>query len=203
MPAALKEIIVDLIIVGVLLFFIYRGFKRGFIKEFMSFFGILVSLILAVRYMSTITAALYGALELPQSIVTVIAFLIIFIPVMLLFRWVSKKLKLISRFSFTLGNLDRIAGITIGLIKGAIFISICTMVISLSNLSMLFRQEVQSSQLFRPMKQVLPLAYSVTRVFVWQKYKSFYMEMQESLSAKSKAVMDQKAEDYIRDFEGK
>lgn len=200
MPTQLQDIIIDLIIVIVLLGFIYNGFKRGFIQEFMSFFGLLVCMILAVRYMSDISALFYGALELPHSFVVVISFLIIFIPTMLLFRWAAIKLKLISKFNFTLGSIDKMAGIGLGLAKGAIFVSVTTLVISLTGISKLMPSEIGKSALFLPMKQVMPLMYSVSKVFVWGKYKTFYDEMQETLSADSRAVMDTRSEDYLNDF---
>jgi len=203
MPNELDEIIIDFIIVLILLTAIYRGYKRGFIKEFMSFFGTFVSLVLAVRYMSDITNVLYGTVSLPHSAITVISFLIIFIPIMLLFRWISVKLKLLSKFSFSLGSIDRIAGTAFGLLKGAVFVSICTIVISLTGLSGLMSKQIDHSAFFVPMKRVLPIVYGVTKVIFLDKYKSFYVEMKESLSVHSKAVMDTKAEDFLSEFEGK
>ncbi len=200
MPTQLRDIIVDLLIVIVLLIFIYSGFKRGFIKEFMSFFGILVCFILAVKYMSNIAALLYGALELPHSFVVLISFLVIFIPVMLLFRWAAIKLKLISKFNITLGSIEKIAGIGLGLAKGAILVSVTTLVISLTGINKLMPNEIEKSALFVPMKQVMPLMYSASRVFFWEKYKTFYDEMQESLNANSRAVMDTQSEDFMNDF---
>ena len=202
MPNELRVIIVDLVIVIVLLVSIYRGFKRGFIQEFMSTFAVIVCLILSVRYLSDISSLLYGALELPLSFNVVISFLIIFIPTMLLFRWASIKLKLISTFNFTLGSIDKVAGIGFGLLKGAIFVSIATLVITLSGISKLMPNEIEKSALFKPMKQVMPLVYSVTKTFVWEHYKTFYEEMQESFSANSRAVIDTRSQDYLKDFEG-
>ncbi len=203
MPEGLKDIIFDLIIILILFVSIYRGYKRGFIKEFMAFLGLFVSLILSVRYMSDISSLLYGVIELPHSIVTLVSFLIIFIPIMLFFRWMAIKLKILSKFSFTLGSLDRLAGIVLGLIRGAIFVSVSIFVITLTGLSGLMREEVNKSQLFNPMKQVLPLAFSVTKVFVWEKYKSFYLEMKETLNADFRAVMDTNSEEVLKDYEGK
>ena len=72
MPSIFSEIIVDLIIVIVLLAFIYRGFKSGFIKECVSFLGTYVSLVVAIRYMSDLASLFYGTTEvLSHSIISI------------------------------------------------------------------------------------------------------------------------------------
>ncbi|NOZ60339.1 MAG: CvpA family protein [Calditrichaeota bacterium] len=198
----LRANLVDLIIVIIIAVAIYRGFKRGFIKEFLGFAGLLVSLIMAVRYMSDLAAILYGV-NLPSQLTTVVAFVIIFVPVMLFFRWLSLKLKVLSKFSFTLGSIDRLAGMGFGLIKGAILVSILAVLISLSGLSIAFNDQISKSQLFKPMKQVLPLAYSFSKVFIVGRYKSFYKEVKESLNVNDKALLDPAAEEFLRDFQKK
>ena len=198
MPDNLSEVIIDLIIVLILVFSIYRGFKNGFIKEFMRFFGTYVSLIVAVRYMSNLAAILSGAIEdLSQPVVTIISFLLIFVPLMLFFRYLTIKLKVISKFSITLGSLDRLAGITLGLLKGAIVVCLCTFVISLTGLSKILRKEINSSMLYKPMlEQVLPLIYKSAQVFLW-KNKPFKLELKETLDKGLVNVIDRRARDIL------
>jgi len=191
--------LVDLIIVVIIAAAIYRGFKRGFIKEFLGFVGLLVSLILAVRYMSDLATVLFG-LGLPPKLTTVVAFVIIFVPVMLFFRWLAQKFNVLSKFSFTLGSIDRLAGMGFGLIKGAILVSIITVLVSLSGLSIVFNEAVSKSQLFNPMKQVLPLAYSFSKVFIIGNYKDFKKEVRESVSANGQALLDPSIDEILRDF---
>ncbi len=192
--------LVDLLIVVTIAAAIYRGFKRGFFKEFIGAAGLVVSLILAVRYMSDVAALVYGGLHIPQKLSTIVGFLFIFIPVMLFFRWLAQKFKILSKFSFTLGSIDHIAGMVFGLIKGAVFVSICTVLISLSGLSILFNDAINKSQLFNPMKQVLPLAYSFSKVFIVGKYKPFYEELKESLNIKNREVLDPDSEEFLRSY---
>lgn len=204
MPENLNEIIVDLIIVVILLFSIYRGFKNGFIVEFMRFFATYVSLVIAVRYMSNLSLILVGALDetLSHSVVTIISFLLIFVTLMSIFRYITYKLKLISRFSITLGSLDRLAGIAIGLLKGAVFVSIITIVLSLTGLSGMFRKQINSSMLYQPMRQVLPLVYSAAKTFIWKGYKPFSQELKESLSMDTKRAIDKRSRDLLNYYEG-
>ena len=204
MSINLSDIILDLIIVLILLAFIYRGYKNGFIKEFFGFFGTYVSFVLAIRYMSDLATILYGATEaLPHTAVSIISFVVIFLPLMLLFMYVAKKLKLAARFSFTLGSLDRIIGLGLGLVKGAIILAIAALIISLSGLSGLMSEQINSSQLFKPIliKRVLPLTYSVAKLVRFVQYKPFGSELKETLSANSMTTLDRKSRDVVEILE--
>ncbi len=204
MPQHLNEIIVDLTIVVILLFSIYRGFKNGFIVEFMRFFATYVSLVLAIRHMSDLAVILFGATDaLPHSVITVIAFLLIFVPLMLIFRFITHKLKLVSRFSITLGSVDRLAGIAIGLLKGAVFVSIITIVVSLTGLSNIFRQQLETSMLYQPMREILPLVYKTAKMFVWTGYKPFHEELRESLNIKTQRAIDKRSRDTLEYYQEK
>ncbi len=200
MPTSSSDIIVDLIIVIILMLFIYRGFKNGFIKECMGFVGTYVSLIIAIRYMSDLATALYGKVDvLSHSLISILSFIFIFVPLMLFFMFLAKKLKFIARFSFTLGSIDRIAGLALGLIKGAIILSISALIISLTGLSGLMSKEINSSQLFKPilLKRVLPLAYSVAKLIKFTNYKPFELELKETLNAKSMSALDRRGRELV------
>ncbi len=195
---------VDLTIVLILLAFIFRGFQNGFIKEFIGFFGTYVSFVLAIRYMSDLATLLYGATDaLSHTAVSIISFIIIFLPLILIFMYVAKKLKLAARFSFTLGSLDRIIGLGLGLIKGAIILAIAALTISLSGMSGLMSEQINASQLFKPilLKRVLPLTYSVAKLVKFLGYKPFGSELKEALSANSMTTLDRKGRDVVEILE--
>ncbi len=201
----LSEIIVDLVIVVVLMLFIFRGFKNGFVKEFIAFFGTYVSLIVAIRYMSDLTRLIFGATDAfsNTSVISILSFVIIFLPLMSIFMFLAKKLKLAVRFSFTLGSIDRVVGLTLGLIKGSIICAVAALVISLTGLSALMSNEINKSQLFKPilLKRVLPLAYSVAKLIKFTQYKPFKLELKESLEANNKSPIDRKGRETIEMFE--
>ena len=196
----IKSNLIDLIIILVIFVGIYRGYKRGFFKEFFGFVGLIVSTILAVKYMSDLAILIYGALQLPHAVSTLLAFILIFLPTMFLFRWIGIKFKLLSKFSFILGNIDRLVGMAIGLIKGALLVSVSVVLLSLAGFNKTFSDAVDNSKLYKPMMRVLPLAFSVSKVFVVSKYKDFAEEIKESLRLKGEASLDSDAQQLLDDL---
>ena len=204
MLPGVSEIIVDLVIVVILLLFIYRGFRNGFVKEFIAFLGTYVSLVVAIRYMSDLAALIFGATDvISSSVVSILSLVIIFLPLMLLFMFIAKKLKLAVRFSFTLGSVDRIMGLVFGLIKGSIILAVSSLIISMTGISALMSNEINASQLFKPilLKRVLPLAYSVAKLIKFTNYKPFKNELKEALDANNKSPIDRRGRETIEAFE--
>jgi len=196
----LRDNFVDLIIVVTIAAAIYRGYRRGFIKEFLGFAGLFVGVILGVRYMSDLSSLLM-TFNLESQTTTIISFLVIFLTVMFFFRWLAQKFKILSKLSFTLGGIDRLVGMGFGLIKGALLVSIVTVLLRISGISFILSEPFSKSQLYKPMQQVLPLAYSFSKVFIIGNYKKFSKELQESLNLDKQAFPDQNLNDLIHDFQ--
>ncbi len=113
--------IIDLAIIIILSFFIYRGYKSGFITEFSQTFGTMIGLVLAIRYMSDLAIPIYGAVNISPTFIMIFCFVLIFTTVVLGFNYLSKKFLKAVKFSIALGGTDRVAGVAFGLAKGAIF----------------------------------------------------------------------------------
>jgi membrane protein required for colicin V production len=177
--------IIDILIIIVFSFFIYRGYNNGFVPEFMRAIGTFIGLVLATRYMSNLAIAIYGATNVSPMLITIICFVIIFTVVVLGFRYLSAKFLTAVKFSMTLGQMDRLAGIAFGLAKGAIVVSLCTVLISFATFSTPIRNEIRQSMLFNPMRNILPLAYSVAKLFFRDNYLPFYRELEESFSGQT------------------
>lgn len=174
--------IIDLAIIIVLSYFIYRGYKAGFVNEFTQTFGTLIGLIIAFRYMSDLTIPIYGALNISPIFIMVLVFILIFTTVVLGFNYLAQKFLKAIKFSIALGNMDRLAGLAFGLVKGSIFVGLICALISLGSFSNTINKEIQQSMLFNPMKNVLPLAYSTAKVIFRTTYKPLFREIEESLS---------------------
>jgi len=129
---------IDLGIVITLIVFIYKGFARGFTAELMRILGTIIGLVLAVRYMSNVSKVIVGGLSVTPTVAVVISFAAIFIGIILLFKYISDKLKKAISFSMALGNADKIVGGAMGLAKGAIVVSLVTILISFIPLTGLF-----------------------------------------------------------------
>ncbi len=191
--------IIDVAIIIILSFFIYKGYKNGFITEFMRVLGTTVGLVLAIRYMSDLAITVYGAVTISPVLITIVCFVLIFTLVVLTFRFLSTKFLKALKFSITLGSLDRVAGIALGLAKGAIIVSLCTVLLSLGSFSTQVRYEINQSLLFNPMRNVLPLAYSAAKLVFKSRYLPLYREIEESFSGQPQEKKG-KFQDLIDDY---
>jgi len=174
--------IIDLIIVAILAVFIFKGYKDGFVAEFRRIFSTTAGLILAFRYMSDLATAIYGIVDVSPIFVTVLSFIFIFTSITLGLNYLFKKFLTVIKFSIVLGNLDRFLGLALGLAKGSIVVGLICALLSLVTFSGALREEINSSQLFNPMRNVLPLAYSVAKLIFQNKYKPLFQELDESFS---------------------
>lgn len=174
--------IIDLAIIIILSFFIYRGFKNGFVKEFTRIFSTTIGLVLAIRYMSDLAIPIYGAIGISPVFITIFCFILIFTAIVLSLNYLSAKFLKAIKLSVTLGTLDRLAGVAFGLAKGAIIVSLICAVISMVTFSEPIRNEIEESMLFNPMRNVLPLAYSTAKLVFQTRYKPLFEEIEESFS---------------------
>lgn len=192
--------IIDLAIIIILSFFIYRGYKSGFITQFSQTFATIVGLVLAVRYMSDLAIPIYGAINISPTFIMIFCFVLIFTSVVLGFNYLSKKFLKALKFSITLGSIDRVAGVAFGLVKGSIFVSLICALLTLATFSPPIRNEINQSVLFDPMRNVLPLAYSTAKVVFQTRYKPLFRELEESLSGQTQERREEAQDlvDYYR-----
>jgi len=192
--------IIDLAIIIILSFFIYRGYKSGFITQFSQTFGTILGLVLAVRYMSNLAVPIYGAINTAPTFVMIFSFVVIFTSVVLSFNYLTRKFLKALKFSIALGSMDRVAGIAFGLAKGSVFVGLICALLSMATFSPSIQAEIKQSMLFNPMRNVLPLAYSTAKLVFQTKYKPFFRELEESLSGQpyERSVEAQDLVDFYR-----
>ncbi len=174
--------IIDLAIILVLSFFIYRGYKSGFLTAFSQIFGTILGLILAIRYMSNLALPIHRATNISPTFTMVISFILIFVSVLYGFDYLSKKVIKAVKLSIALGSMDRVAGVAFGLAKGSIFVGLICILLSLTTFSPSIDNEIKSSVLFDPMRNVISWAYKSAKLFLRDKYKPLFREIEESLS---------------------
>lgn len=192
---------IDLIIVVALLFFIYKGYQRGFVEELLRIIGTLVALLVAIRYMSDISRVLIGSVSLPPTAAIIIAFTVVFVAVIYIFKYINQRLKKAIKFSL-FKDFDKIAGGAVGLFKGAIIVSLFTMFLSLFSFSPFLKRHISESQLFDPMRQIAPLAYSAIKNFI-PNSKNFIDEFEENFYGMNKYKRGEQAEKFIEYYRKK
>jgi len=170
----------DISIIVILLYFIYRGYRRGFTDEFFRILGVLLSLLIAIRYMSNLADPIIENFNISPIVATLLSFTILFTLLSLIINFLKIRIQKLIDVSFTLGQIDKIFGGAIGLFKGAILISIVTMIISVFTFAPGVRTQIDNSFLFNPMRNIAPGVYEILGIFI-PNSKSFLSEINDSI----------------------
>ena len=141
--------------------FFVRGVFRGFIFELVTVIGLILGYIISITYLSLLAGyiLLYFP-SLPNSVVNVVSFFLLFVGTNLLLRLVSKIITKTLKFAM-LGWLNRLLGGVLGLVKSIIILSILVFVIDLIPFSsfLLDQVEVQTSELYPVLNALGPHLY--------------------------------------------
>jgi membrane protein required for colicin V production len=111
--------LVDILIWGILLFFMIKGFLRGFVREVCFLLGLLFGVWAAFRYYPSLVTAMRPYLQLPHHIASVISFILILLTLGLLFFLLGYLLTLLLEKYKLAGSLNRTGGIVFGFLQGA------------------------------------------------------------------------------------
>jgi membrane protein required for colicin V production len=179
---------IDICILVVLGIFGIKGFIRGIVIEIFTLVGMVVAYIIAIREMSFLSNLLVTKLHLPDILASSIAFLVLFIGIVFLFRWLAGALKLFARWTF-IGWLDSLGGMIFGLFKGALIASLLILLISLLPLSSEIQKQQEASFLFKPIRSVAPLVFNTLKRIIPHS-KDFYEELKESIKKQTKETTD-------------
>jgi len=120
--------VLDFIILGLITFFVIKGFFKGFFREISSLIGIIFGLLIANQYYTTMTAFIKGYIQL-EKYLPLISFILLFISVLIFFTMLGVFLQFIFKKMF-IGWLDRSLGIGLALVKGIIVAYILIVVLT-------------------------------------------------------------------------
>ena len=109
---------VDILIWGVLLLFVVKGFLKGLVKEACSLLGLLAGGWAAFKYYHYLAELIRPLIHLPQSIALALSFIGIFLVIGLLFYLFGHLLTVVCKIML-LGGINRIGGVLFGLLEGA------------------------------------------------------------------------------------
>ncbi|RPH01230.1 MAG: CvpA family protein [Amoebophilaceae bacterium TMED152] len=136
--------LIDLIFSFFLIFYTYRGYKKGFIVSFISLFSFFVSIIISLNFSNFFSNILMHFF--PESNNLIIGFLSIFFTFMLSFliiSWLTKSIKHIIDLTF-IGLFDDVFGALFGFIKTALIISFVINIFQYFDVTVM-EEEIRSS----------------------------------------------------------
>ena len=115
--------IVDILICVALLLFAVKGFMKGFVREVCSLLGLIMGGWAAFKYYTYVAEAIRAFIHLPQQVVLVLSFILIFLVLGLLFFLFGHVLTVVFKIML-LGGVNRIGGVFFGLLQGAFIICV-------------------------------------------------------------------------------
>jgi membrane protein required for colicin V production len=192
--------IFDLVILIILAFFVFNGFRRGFLREIAGLVGVVIAFILAVRFMNDFAGIISYYLGLSPRVAVIVTAVAIFVLVLISFVVIAKIIQKLMEMA-TLGWINRLFGSLFGLLKGVIIVSILALIISLVPGGQEFDREQRESALFDPMRKAGPIIFNGVMKIV-PAANDFFGEIKQSLSDRSGDISGD-ALDWLNSFRKK
>jgi membrane protein required for colicin V production len=146
----------DIGILSIASIFFIRGILRGFIYELITVVGLILGYIISITYLSLLSAFILSFFpSLPEPVIKLISFFVLFVGTNLILRLVAKILTKTVKIAM-LGWLNRLLGGLIGVLKGIIIMGIIVFVLNMLPFSsvLLDNPEINESQIY-PLLEVL------------------------------------------------
>ncbi|WMJ72575.1 CvpA family protein [Cytophagaceae bacterium ABcell3] len=144
---------IDIILIVLLLLGAYQGYRKGFLREIISFFALVAAIVAAFKLLNHGINLLKE--HLPDSILLVFfSFLLIFVVVLIGLHLIGKILKKILDLTL-LGHVDSLAGALFGAARMAFIVSLVLWLINSSEVISM-KAYTQESSLYMPIVNFAP-----------------------------------------------
>ena len=153
---------IDLIIIIILAFAIFRGFTEGFVKELASLAALVLGIWGAIKFSAFTAGKLDEWFDMTGQYVGIVAFLVTFGAIVVLINFVGIIIdKLVD--ATPLSFLNRLLGILFGLIKTVLILSVFLAVLNAIDARRPFLPEetIEGSMLYSPVSDIAPALFPV------------------------------------------
>jgi len=150
----------DIVLVIPLLWAAYKGYTKGLIISITSLLALLVGIYGAIRFSGFVGQWLDGFWSLEAQYLSLIAFALTFLAIVLSIHFLSKMLEKLVK-AIALAWLNVVGGIVFNLLKAAFIMSVIIYVYEQIDLekNILKSETRESSLLYSPISMVAPLVY--------------------------------------------
>lgn len=148
---------IDIIIIGVILFFVLKGILKGFTRELMGILSFIISFVIALSLMKNAANFLdnyIGNYWISLIVGYIAVFLIVFIIIHIMSGAIHKLIKISS-----LGWLNRIGGAVFGLFFSGMLISMAVFLVSFIPLETEIPPGKKNSQFYPYFEKIAPRVY--------------------------------------------
>ena len=146
---------IDIAIIGLVLFGAVKGFSKGFVIEAASLIGLILGLIGALLFSSTVGTLLESFFDAdripPSGILFILTFIAILIGINFLAKFLTRVLKMAA-----LGGLNRILGAIFGGLKFVLILSAIILIMDQFEFLFVFMDDdvIEESQFYEPVKSI-------------------------------------------------
>ena len=146
---------IDIAIVGLVIFGAVKGFSKGFIIEAASLIALILGLIGALLFSSTVGTLLQSFIDAdripPSGVLFILTFIAIIIGINLLAKFLTRVLKMAA-----LGGLNRLLGAVFGGLKFILILSAITLILDQFEFLFTFMEDdiIDESQFYEPVKSI-------------------------------------------------
>ncbi len=156
----------------VLLFFAVLGFRDGFAKMSFALTALLIAIVAATKFMGPLGNFLISALLLPEDFSFVLAFVLVFVGIMVIERMIYGLREEEDTSVFLIS--DKVIAIWLGFLEGALVVSVFLVLLGVFDV---LSEEIQQRSLFyRPLSGFAPWIYDKI-VEVLPQSVDFYEEL--------------------------
>ncbi len=149
----------DWILVVLLAFGIYRGIRRGLLRQVLGLSALVIAFIFGYLHMDTVGTWFENQVGIPMEYSSVIGFLCVFFSAFLVLSIVSGFLDKIVRNIPIIGWLNQLIGGALGLISSALLLSLIVYLLSLIGLPS--NEIINSSMTYDYIYQLLPQTWDL------------------------------------------
>lgn len=152
--------LIDLIFSFFLVFYTYKGYKKGLITSFVSLFSFFVSIILSLNFSNIFSDLLIKFFpESNNLLIGFISLIATFIIAYLIINWITKSFKKLIDLTF-IGFFDDVSGAVFGFIKTALIISFIINIFQYFDIRIM-EEEIRGSALSYLLMDFAPKTLSV------------------------------------------
>jgi len=158
----------DIILIIPVIWFLYRGFTKGFIIELASLIALIAGIWVAIHFSFYVGDFLGKHMEIGEKYLGIISFIITFLIVVIVVIIVGK---IVERFVdlIALGFLNKLAGAVFGILKAAFIMSIIIFIINSfdDDSSIITPKMREGSLLYKPVESLFPMIIPGINLDTW------------------------------------
>jgi membrane protein required for colicin V production len=165
----------DIIFFVVIGIFVYKGVSNGLVMGVFSIVGLVTAFIVATKMSKPASEFIKRYITLTPLIETILAFVVVFFGIILIFKIAGFIMKKIVEVSL-LGWLDKVGGGVFGLIKGGFILSLFLILMSFMPFEKEFEKRASNGYLYIHVRTFAPKVFDALKTFI-PNTDTFYNEI--------------------------